>query len=75
LDGLGEEIGNSIFRKGHRILGLNADISGSGMLIQAKLLEQVLKRIDLDCAIEDKLIAAEVNDLQERIEYLPNIPI
>ncbi|UZJ65410.1 glycosyltransferase family 2 protein [Sphingobacterium sp. KU25419] len=45
LDGISEEINNSIFRKGHVNLGLPAALTGSGMLFDINWFKQVMPKI------------------------------
>lgn len=45
LDGISEEINNSIFRKGHVNLGLPAALTGSGMLFEINWFKQVMPKI------------------------------
>ncbi|MEN5194448.1 glycosyltransferase family 2 protein [Sphingobacterium faecium] len=45
LDGISEEINNSIFRKGHVNLGLPAALTGSGMLFEINWFRQVMPKI------------------------------
>ena len=43
LDGISEEVNNSIFRKGHRVLGLSAALIGSGFITEYQLLKEFLE--------------------------------
>ena len=52
LDGLSEEINNTIFRKGHVTIGLSAALSGSGMLLDYGWFATHVK--ELSTAGEDK---------------------
>ncbi|MDR0261996.1 MAG: glycosyltransferase [Sphingobacterium sp.] len=45
LDGISEEINNSIFRKGHVNLGLPAALTGSGMLFEIKWFKKTMAKI------------------------------
>lgn len=45
LDGISEEINNSIFRQGHVNLGLPAALTGSGMLFEINWFKQVMPKI------------------------------
>jgi cellulose synthase/poly-beta-1,6-N-acetylglucosamine synthase-like glycosyltransferase len=44
LDAMNEEIGNHIFRKGHRAVGLSAALIGSGMVFQLKRIQTLNDR-------------------------------
>lgn len=46
LDGLSEELNNSIFRQGHNNLGLPAALSGSGMAFEMNWFKQAISQID-----------------------------
>lgn len=46
LDAISEEVNNSMFRKGHRVLGLSAALIGSGMAFDYKFYKNVMKSID-----------------------------
>lgn len=46
LDGLSEEINNSIFRQGHNNLGLPAALSGSGMVFETVWFRHTIAKID-----------------------------
>ena len=63
LDAVSEEINNSIFRKGHNILGLSAALIGSGMAFDYKWFVKHVER--LMTAGEDK--GLEVLLLKQRI--------
>ena len=69
LDAANEEIGNHIFRKGHRVLGLSSALIGSAMVFDFELYKKYMADI-LDVAGEDKLL--ELNLLRDGqvIEYL-----
>lgn len=55
LDAANEEIGNHIFRKGHRNMGLSSALIGSGMIFKYDLYKKYMSRIS-DTAGEDKLL-------------------
>jgi len=46
LDGLSEDINNSIFRQGHNNLGLPAALSGSGMVFEIEWFYNTINKID-----------------------------
>ncbi|HMM10875.1 MAG TPA: glycosyltransferase family 2 protein [Bacteroidales bacterium] len=70
LDAISEEINNSIFRKGHRALGLSSALIGSGMAMDYKLYKSTMATID--SVGEDKEV--ELKFLRDgiTIEYLPD---
>ncbi|GCD76971.1 glycosyl transferase [Thermaurantimonas aggregans] len=53
LDAANEEIGNHIFRKGHRNMGLSSALIGSGMVFEYHLYKKYMAQIT-DTAGEDK---------------------
>lgn len=55
LDGLAEEINNSIWRKGHVAVGLSSAISGSGMAIQYELFKDCMSGIDAFSGFDKEL--------------------
>lgn len=70
LDAVNEEIGNSIFRKGHRVLGVGSALIGSAMAFEFEYFKGLMSDIE-DVAGEDKLIELKVFKNREIIEYLP----
>lgn len=70
LDAANEEIGNSIFRKGHRIAGLPSALIGSGMCFEFNLFVELMSDIH-DVSGEDKLLELKLNKAGIVIEYLP----
>ncbi len=73
LDGITEEISNSIFRKGHRNLGFSCSLIGSGMVFQSDFLKDALEGINKDSAVEDKLLEFYILGREEKIAYLEDI--
>ena len=73
LDGITEEISNSIFRKGHRNLGFSCSLIGSGMVFQSDFLQDALEGINKDSAVEDKLLEFYILGRKEKIAYLEDI--
>lgn len=73
LDAVSEEINNSIFRKGHRVLGLSSALIGSGMAIEYATYKRLMAGVD--SVGEDKEL--EMKLLQEKflIEYEENAHI
>lgn len=70
LDAINEEISNSIFRKGHRVLGVGSALIGSAMAFKFEYFKALMSDIE-DVAGEDKLIELKVFKDGEVIEYLP----
>ena len=56
LDGISEEMNNSIFRRGHNRLGLSAALIGSGMCFDYEWFASHVNR--LDSAVEDRELEA-----------------
>ncbi len=69
LDAINEEIGNSIFRKGHRNLGVSSALIGSAMAFDFQYFKKIMSDIQ-DVAGEDKLIELKVLQDRQTIEYL-----
>lgn len=69
LDAISEEINNSIFRKGHRVLGLSSALIGSGMAFDYKFFKQRMLGIKAVGGFDKEL---ELTLLREGyvIEYL-----
>lgn len=70
LDGISEEINNSIFRKGHVVLGFSSALIGSGMAFDL----QVFKRIfpEVSSVGEDKEFDIKLLQNKVRIAYSEN---
>lgn len=70
LDAISEEINNSIFRKGHRVLGLSSALIGSAMAFGFKNLKLLMSEINVVGGFDKEL---ELNIFSSRhlIEYLP----
>tara|TARA_R110002072_G_scaffold97726_6_gene214854 strand:- start:3004 stop:4194 length:1191 start_codon:yes stop_codon:yes gene_type:complete len=69
LDAINEEIGNSIFRKGHRVWGVSSALIGSGMAFDFQYFKSIMSDIE-DVAGEDKLVELKVLKERETIEYI-----
>ncbi len=69
LDAINEEIGNSIFRKGHRVWGVSSALIGSGMAFDYEYFKKIMSDIE-DVAGEDKLVELKVLKEKEPIEYI-----
>lgn len=70
LDAISEEINNSIFRKGHRVLGLSSALIGSGMAIDYKIYKETMANID--SVGEDKEVEMRLLKQGFTIEYVEN---
>lgn len=64
LDGLSEEVNNSIFRKGHRVLGLSASLIGSGFACEYHLFRILMLQNEAVGGFDKKL---ELDLLKEKI--------
>lgn len=70
LDGVSEEINNSIFRQGHVNLGLSAALIGSGMAFNYRLLKEKLASIQAVGGF-DRALELTLFKEGEKIGYLP----
>ncbi len=70
LDGVSEEINNSIFRKGHVTLGLSSALIGSGMAFDFQLYKSIMSEID--SFAEDKEMEFKLFKNKHRISFLSN---
>jgi len=68
LDAISEEINNSIFREGHRVLGLSSALIGSGMGIDYALYKKTMA--DVDSVGEDKEVEMRLLSQGYTIEYV-----
>lgn len=68
LDAASEEINNSIFRKGHRALGLSSALIGSGLAVEYALYKKLMNNID--STAEDKELELILTRSKIKIEYL-----
>lgn len=68
LDAVSEEINNTIFRKGHRILGLSSALIGSGMAIDYSIYKSMMAEID--SVGEDKEMEMRLLKSGYTIEYV-----
>lgn len=71
LDGVSEEINNSIFRQGHVNLGLSAALIGSGMAFDYRLLKEKLASIQAVGGF-DRALELTLFKEGEKIGYLPD---
>lgn len=69
LDAVSEEINNSIFRKGHRVLGFSSALIGSGMAFDYAFFKKIMLEIKAIGGFDKEL---ELRMLQDRhkIEYV-----
>lgn len=70
LDGISEEINNSIFRKGHVTLGLSSALIGSGMAFDFQLYKSIMSEID--SFAEDKEMEFKLFKNKHQISFLSN---
>ncbi|MBT7094943.1 MAG: glycosyltransferase, partial [Bacteroidetes bacterium] len=71
LDAVSEEINNSIFRKGHRVLGLSSALIGSGMAFDYAFFKTTMKSIKAVGGFDKELELTLLRD-KHRIEYVPD---
>lgn len=71
LDGISEEINNSIFRKGHNRLGLSSALIGSGMCFDYHWFKKNVFK--LDSAVEDRELEALLMKQNIYIHYAEDI--
>jgi len=74
LDAVSEGINNTIFRKGHRAMGLSAALAGSGMAFDYFFFSKVMARIQATNGF-DKDLEFEVISSGVTIEYLESVPV
>lgn len=67
LDGISEEINNTIFRKGHQALGFSSALIGSGMSFDFLLFKETIQTID--SFAEDKELEFKLIEKGIKIEY------
>lgn len=71
LDAMSEEINNSIFRKGQRVLGLSSFLIGSAMAFDFKMFKSMMAEVEVvggfDKELEMRLLA-----MRKKTEYLPD---
>ena len=70
LDGISEEINNSVFRKGHVSMGLSSALIGSGMAFDFQLYKSIMSEID--SFAEDKEMEFKLFENKHRISFLSN---
>ena len=73
LDGISEEINNSIFRKGHNRIGMSSALIGSGMCFDYKWFKDNVNH--LDSAVEDRELEALLMKQGIYIHYAEDIHV
>lgn len=73
LDGLSEEINNSIFRKGHNRIGMSSALIGSGMCFDYNWFKDNVTQ--LDSAVEDRELEALLMKQGIHIHYAEDIHV
>lgn len=73
LDGLSEEINNSIFRKGHNRIGMSSALIGSGMCFDYEWFKNNVNK--LDSAVEDRELEALLMKQGIFIQYAEDIHV
>lgn len=68
-DAISEEINNTIFRKGHRAVGLSAALIGSGLSMDYELFKKYLSKIEVFSGF-DKQLELDLLEQNETINYL-----
>jgi cellulose synthase/poly-beta-1,6-N-acetylglucosamine synthase-like glycosyltransferase len=71
LDAVSEEINNSIFRKGHRVIGLSSALIGSAMAFKYDFFKKLMSNIEVVGGF-DKLLELTLLKDKYKIEYLPD---
>jgi len=71
LDAVSEEINNSIFRKGQRVLGISSFLIGSAMAFDYCLFKSMMKAIEVVGGF-DKELEMRLLEGNYKTEYLPN---
>ena len=71
LDAISEEINNSIFRKGLRVLGFSSALIGSAMAFDFQLFKSLMSKIEVIGGF-DKEIEMTLASNRIKVEYLPN---
>ncbi len=71
LDAISEEINNSIFRKGHRVLGLSSALIGSGMAFDYGYFKEVMSEVKAVGGF-DKELELRLLQAKKPIEYVPD---
>ncbi|KAB2814848.1 glycosyltransferase [Phaeocystidibacter luteus] len=75
LDTLNEAIGNSIFRKGHNVLGISAALTGSGMVFDFRVFHEMVNGIDEEMSGEDKFYELYLLENEHFITYAHEVVV
>lgn len=70
LDAISEEINNTIFRAGHRAVGLSAALIGSGLIMDYQLYKSYMADIEVVSGF-DKQLELNLLHAKQPIHYLP----
>jgi cellulose synthase/poly-beta-1,6-N-acetylglucosamine synthase-like glycosyltransferase len=73
LDGVSEEINNTLFRKAHNVIGLSSALIGSGMNLDYRWFQENVDK--LSTAGEDRELEAMLLKDRIHIQYLERIPV
>jgi cellulose synthase/poly-beta-1,6-N-acetylglucosamine synthase-like glycosyltransferase len=73
LDGVSEEINNTIFRKAHNVIGLSSALIGSGMCFDFHWFKEYVKL--LNTVGEDRELECLLLKQRIHIKYVDNIPV
>lgn len=71
LDAISEELNNSVFRHGHRVLGFSSALIGSGMAFDYSFFKQVMSEVKAIGGFDKELELMLLKN-KEKIEYLPD---
>ncbi|MCF8371472.1 MAG: glycosyltransferase family 2 protein [Bacteroidales bacterium] len=69
LDAISEEVNNSIFRKGHRVLGLSSALIGSGMAFDYAFFKEIMSNVKAIGGFDKELELKMLRD-KIKIEYV-----
>ncbi len=69
LDAISEEVNNSIFRKGHRVLGLSSALIGSGMAFDYAFFKEIMSNVNAIGGFDKELELKMLRD-KVKIEYV-----
>lgn len=69
LDAISEEVNNSIFRKGHRVLGLSSALIGSGMAFDYAFFKEIMSNVNAIGGFDKELELKMLRD-KIKIEYV-----
>lgn len=72
LDGISEEINNSIFRKGHGVMGFSSGLIGSGMAFRYEYFKSRMASIEAIGGF-DKELELKILERRDNIQYLDDV--